>query len=1300
MRRLWRLAAAVFAAVVILLAVSVGLFRIAVNQAPEYRQQIEAWASDALGYPVEVGALDLRFTFAGPQLLISDARIFTRGGERELINASRGELTLAPWSLITGRPRPSRVGLTGVALRLERGTGGDWRLLGEAGPELGDGEGSAPRLDAMPDAWIRLEDVRLDVHDRKRNLGPWRFGVRRLDVRLAGERLSIEADTRLPAELGQELSLSASASRETERGIPLDWSADLVVEGLDLRRVRESLDGMAWLPGAGVLDATLALDGEGDRPTRVLATASAAHFAAPPAPPSAAPAASAPYERVSGHIDWQRMEAGWRADLTDLAVRREDRVWQTRAASLQRIRRDGRDVVDVQAEYLRLEDVAPLGAWLRNAAGEAVLAMAPRGEVRDLTASVATQSESPPEIRLDAHFEGVATEPWRRLPGVRQFSGEIQGSSATGTARIRGDGGSLALPHLFRQPLDFDALDANLEWVDGAGGLVLRVPELAAENADAAVEGRAELRFPRGGPPPQLDIQATARKVAVAAGPRYLPVGIMPEKVVAWLDRALVGGEVPEARLELRGPTRGFPYRGGEGVFRVAFEARAVELAFAPGWPAATAVDGQGQFENAGFSAQATAGRLLDVEAGSISVSIPDLKQREVHIEGTAQGPLAAMRTLALSAEHLDRLLRPGLEPLRIEAGQGRATLDVLLPLADLDARRIDVDLDVEQGVVAWDFLQQPARDVSGSIRIRDTKVTSDNLTATLAGHPVRAEVAPVEDGATRITARGRVSAGAIDSLFGVRMAGRARGETDWLGYLLFPAAGAEEPLHLHIWSELAGMALDWPQPIQKTAAEQRRGEVMVSFPGEGVADWQISWGPGFEASARIDTSGPEPRLLPVPRPDPGSALPGVVFAGSIPALDLDGWVGMGLPEGDEKQSPRDLLAGGTVSIGALTAAGSTFDDVSATVGRDERSWSLALDGEAVAGTLELPFDLYGGRPVTARLERLWLGEEDDEPTEDAAEGASEAEADAQPDAAPAHISPAVVPSLDLQVEDFRYGGLRLGSVTVAATHLEDGFRLDRFEGGTELFTYTAQGHSRQSDSVDDSSLALQVNIPRLAPALRQMGAGDAVRARDVEITSEVTWEGGLRSDWLGAIAGTATLRMGKGTLPAVEPGAGRVFGLLSLQALPRRLKLDFSDVFRQGLSFDAISGDFELRGGDAWTKNLVLRGPTVNIAIVGRTGLVERDYDQTAVISTDFGITLPVAGAVVAGPAVGAALYVLSEVLNKPLRAQLGYRLTGPWDDPQVERVAINADGSEKQPDAPAPSKEGKAEARRESPP
>lgn len=1272
-----------FATVVILLAVSVGLFRIAVNLAPEYRQQIEGWASGALGYPVVVGAVDLRFTFSGPQLLFRDARIFTRGGERELIRAARGELTLHPWSLITGRPRPSRLGLTGVALRLERGDAGDWRLLGPAGPGIGEGDDPAPRLDDMPDARIHLEDVRLELHDRKRGLGPWQFAVSQLDLRLAGERLSIEAQMRLPTQLGFGLSLSANLSRESERGVPLDWSADIEVEALELGRVREALDGPAWMPAAGILDATIALDGERDRPVRVLATASAADVRLPP--PDAAAAAG--YERVSGQLDWQRLEAGWRAELKELAVRRGGRVWQTPAASLQRRRRDGRDVVDVQADFLLLEDVAPLAAWLPSAAREAAAATSPRGEVRDLTAQVVTGPETPPEIRLDARFEGIATEPWRRLPGIRGFSGDLAGTSATGTARVQGDGGALSLPYLFREPLEFDDLDARIEWVDGPDGLVLRVPELVAENADAAVEGRAEVRLPSGEGPPQLDIEATARNVMVAATPRYLPVGIMPDRLVEWIDRALVGGQVPEAQLELRGPTRGFPYRRGEGVFRVAFGARDVELAFAPGWPAATGVQGEGLFENAGLSAQATSGRLMDVEAGTVSVRIPDLLERELHIEGAAQGSLAAMRSLALSAEHLANLLRPGLEPLQVESGQGHATVDLLLPLGDLDARRIAIDLDVEEGVVAWEFLQQPARDVQGSIRIRDKEVTSESVTATLAGHTVRIEVAPVEDGATRVTARGRVSIEAIDSLFDVSVAKRARGETDWLGYLHFPAADSAEPLHLHIWSELEGVALDWPQPFSKAAHEPQRGELMVSFPGENVSDWRVNWGAGLEAAARVDGGGDDRTFTTVPGIAPaGSAAPGVVLSGTIPALDIDGWLRVDRPAETGMQSVAKLLAGGTVMIDELTAGGSTFGDVSATLARGAGSWSLALEGEAVAGTLELPYEMYGERPLTARLQRLWLGGENGA----GAMGDAKNDENPPPDEA-ARVDPAVVPSLDLQIEDFRYGGLRLGSISVAATHLEDGFELEQLEGGTERFVYTAQGHSRRSESIDDSSLTTRLSVPRLAPALRQMGAGDAVRAVDVEIASDVAWQGGLRADWLEAIVGTASLRLGKGTLPAVEPGAGRVFGLLSLQALPRRLTLDFSDVFRQGLSFDAISGDFELRDGNAWTSNLLLRGPTVNIAIVGRTGLVERDYDQTAVISTDFGITLPVAGAVVGGPAVGAALYLLSEVLRKPLRAQVGYRITGNWDDPEVERVAVDPEARDaaSAPAAPAQQEE-----------
>ena len=116
------------------------------------------------------------------------------------------------------------------------------------------------------------------------------------------------------------------------------------------------------------------------------------------------------------------------------------------------------------------------------------------------------------------------------------------------------------------------------------------------------------------------------------------------------------------------------------------------------------------------------------------------------------------------------------------------------------------------------------------------------------------------------------------------------------------------------------------------------------------------------------------------------------------------------------------------------------------------------------------------------------------------------------------------------------------------------------------------------------------------------------------------------------SLNGSVQARLGDGQLEDVEPGAGRVFGLMSFVALPRRLSLDFSDVFDSGLSFDRITGSFRLVNGEAFTCDLTLISPAADVGIVGRAGLVGRDYTQTALVSANVGNTLPLVGGVLAG--------------------------------------------------------------------
>jgi uncharacterized protein YhdP len=122
---------------------------------------------------------------------------------------------------------------------------------------------------------------------------------------------------------------------------------------------------------------------------------------------------------------------------------------------------------------------------------------------------------------------------------------------------------------------------------------------------------------------------------------------------------------------------------------------------------------------------------------------------------------------------------------------------------------------------------------------------------------------------------------------------------------------------------------------------------------------------------------------------------------------------------------------------------------------------------------------------------------------------------------------------------------------------------------------------------------------------------------------------------------------------------------------LPRRLSLDFSDLTDKGLAFDTVRGDFKLRDGNAYTDNLLLKGPAAEIGLIGTVGLKNKDYDQTAVVTGNYTSSLPVA-ALVGGPVVAGAVLLFTQVFKQPLKglARGYYRITGPWDSPIVERI------------------------------
>lgn len=1297
-RRLWRIAAGLLATLVVLLAVAVGLVRLALVQVPEYQAQIESWASDALGWPVEISSMDARLGWGGPQLRFTNARVLTRDGRFTLVHAAAGSMQVDTWSLLRGQPRPGAVSFSGVALRVERNVDGRWGLLGADGPLLPerapDTDTVIPQLRDLPAGDLVLNDVTLEFEDLRHGRGPWSFRVDDLELHLAGGELAISASGALPGELGGQMALSAVLSKQDDRGRPSDWTAGVSFSALNLPAVAAALGRPERLPVRGVLDGSLSLAAIAGQLERVAGELLARDLLPRPGVPQDELAIAGepvvrgveiPFERLAAKLEWQRNAGGWELDLGELEVERGSRRWRSSVGVIYDVEASVRRL-EARADHLQLEDLALAAPWLPEAAHLLVDELAPVGSVRNLELHFDLPDDEArrPEIYLAATFQEVSIAPRGRWPGVRNLSGRIAGDLFGGSATLDAPGSGFDLPWMFREPLAFTALKTAVAWSRSEEGLEVRLGTLQLENDDAVVDAQGRLHVPPGDASPELEMEAVARQVRLEAGPRYLPVNVLNSRVVAWLDAALVSGRVDEARFEFRGATREFPFREGDGIFKVEFELADGVLDFDPNWPDATGIQAGVRFENEGLWAEVRAGRLLEVAAGPASVSIPDFRDKLLLIEGKAAGRLGAFREFALDAAMLKRILGPGLEPASMPAGEVAADVRLDLPLDAITDSRARVDLQISAGTVAFDFLGEPLRDVDARIRIDNAQVTGRDITATLAGSPLVADVVMTGGGAVRVEGGGRIDAAGLARVLRLPLDTWVTGAADWSGHLQFPGPDDATPLGFEISSALVGFDIDLPEPFRKSAPESRRLVARASYLEGALMDSELEWDDGLRIAARIDQSGESPVLRPVPGAVAGEPA-GLVFSGAVKRLDLAEWFTVDWPKGLDAKGVPGIIAGGRVLVGELSAPALQLQDVLLELACAGAGWRLGVAAERAAGDIEIPFELYGDDPVTVRMARLWLGSGD--APADGQEESPAADADKDPDAEPEPavvIAPALVPPLDVEVDDLRLGGVRLGRMSARILHEGDGFELIGLESVGDGFIIQAEGRSRLSDTVDASHLGLQIQSEDVGATLEFMGFRRSMEARNGRFESRMEWQGGLRGDWFRAFTGNASIAIREGRLVGVEPGAGRVFGLLSIQALPRRLALDFKDVFGEGTSFDRIAGDFDFVEGSAYTDNLVMEGPSANMIVVGRTGLVARDYDQTVVIGVDLGQTLPVAGAVVGGPAVGAALYLLSEIFRKPFQAQITYRLTGTVENPVIERVSA---GSLSPPQSPPPA-------------
>jgi uncharacterized protein (TIGR02099 family) len=599
---------------------------------------------------------------------------------------------------------------------------------------------------------------------------------------------------------------------------------------------------------------------------------------------------------------------------------------------------------------------------------------------------------------------------------------------------------------------------------------------------------------------------------------------------------------------------------------------------------------------------------------------------------------------------------------------------------------KLDGTVDFQGAALALTDWDLTLNDLRGGLRFSESGVQARGIKTKALGADVKIEVETPKEVPSRILirARGRLGSQTLVDRAPVAAIAEPKGQADWLLTLDLPRKeGGGGPPHLTLESDLAGVSLGLPAPLGKPPESLRSLRVGIDLVAAGPYALALTYDGLLDGRFLLQRdAGTVAMLRGALRLGGGEAqMPtrdGLVLSGKLPDLDLAPWLVYG--ERHIQGSPEE--AGASISrvdlgVGRLRY-GDLFDLRHAAVALTAKAdaWSGQVESRRFKGSIRIPRSLKTA-PILVRLDHLDL----DVSASDALGAAPRPPSDADPRA---------FPGLDLRVGRLRVNQADLGPLTVVANRIPQGLRFDHLDLDSEHLH--AHGEGRWVRSARDGAhtqLDFKLSTGNPANVLSTLGFSPNVKAKTATLAGTLTWPGSPADLERRSLDGRLEMSVGEGQFLELEPGVGRMFGLLSLGTLQRRLSLDFSDLVGKGLSFDKIHGTFVLKEGSAFTKDLMIQGPSARLDLSGRIGLVKEDFDQRVTVTPQLTSSLPVAGAIAGGPAVGAALLVAQKLVGDRVN-RMGrhtFTVTGPWSDPKVESVSRQESGAPPSKDSSAAS-------------
>lgn len=1002
----------------------------------------------------------------------------------------------------------------------------------------------------------------------------------------------------------------------------------------------------------------------------------------------------------SGVLQWTPEQGGWKIHSDNLALSTNEQAWPqvTLALGAQKGQLFG------YINQIMPALLTPLLPLIPNLGLEQVNSwqqLNPQGTIGPIRLYKHAQQS----LIATADIEQLQWQPFGAIPGLNPIDLQLTWADNQLDFSLPQQAYQFDFGDSFSQPLALrgESIKGRLDLAKQR----LMVANISLSNADIALQAGVNLDLSDN---QHLALAANMSIFDVAHAGRYFPLMAMSPQLVDYLNGGLQAGKIEHAQVVWHGELRGYPYQDSSGVFQAGFTLQDGRYQFQPDWPAVTDLTLSALFENALMDLHIEKGMLGNVVVDGARVSIPQLGKEsllKVEADISADGQAA---TQVINQSPLKDSVGTTLNVVQIKQPIG-INLDLAIPLYHGGQQLIKGQVNLNNNPV---FIASPGLDlqqVTGQVSFVNQFIEAKNIKAQLFKQPLNFNVTTSKQNdnlALNIDMDGRWNLDALSSQLQNPMTGLYRGELDWQGAMTMVFDPSGYSLQVSLSSDLLGTELDLPTPYAKSALEPKllRADLVgdnkqsslsiklgndVEFwggfnaeYGDNLVFYDVMVGRHFKLGDKLRKQYghlhldlPKVELaqwLPLIKRFSAAAEPQVIASSVrdriLTDTELQTTNNTALATANQASAPAVFppLVGIHANVAQLNVLGQSFDQLQFDAEPTEYVWRFDAISEQFDGRIDF-YSNWREQGIKVAAKKLHLS-----PTSQVQSPSSQAAiANESVDAISKTSILDQIPTLAIDVDDFSVYDLSLGHLVLQGLPTEQGYQFQTLSLTKPTLSLQANGLWSLNEGVDSTEFDVTLRADNFDDLSTTLGINPGLKDAPLDLSGQVSWQAAPYHFSLDTLNGQIKFDLGKGHLSEISDKGARVFSLFSLDSLLRKLSLDFSDVFGQGLYFNTFAGNLTIDHGVVKTTDTEMDAIAGNMKVRGYTDLTTQSLNYDIRFVPQLASSVPTVVLLSTSAwTLGLGAFALTKVLEPVIEviSEIRFRVTGTMDNPQLEEL------------------------------